>query len=454
MDKSLNYRQASVIRNRGLGDLISRNLMDDRGLGSSIGKAVSDKFKAKVTGVKEKFDPLNIARKLTGNVGATLFGKMTGRSKTDIAHFTGIFGSRNEDPLYTKISDGQNQSVRRGDALADVLARLYNLTKKYHEEDVQHLEMENNFKKEKQAEKEKWQNELLQTITGLGKNVKPTAEKQQEEEKPTALDKLSGAAMSAIEQSIMKSILDKFASIGTITGGALGGSLLAIAGVYAGVKENERVKAEIDKNPNAPGLEDNMYAMTKRGEAKDFREASKKNTDKAVKQFTVQTVNEYVSSDLTDDELKKETGKSRLELQDWLKQNPKGMLKVDPNLRPSKDVVDADNTKKSYSGPMRKLPSGVKPSTAGAGRGIAQLADYERSQTSNTLAEKVQHVINQNIDLKLDEAVAGKTIVIDNSKNINKTTPGLNDYMQPGSVPVRNEDDTIGMCMRKNYRPV
>jgi hypothetical protein len=500
MEKSLNYSRARSIRNSGLGDLISKNLMNDRGLGSSIGEAVSDKFKAKVVGIKEKFDPLNIAKKLTGNVGATLFGKMTGRSKTDISHFTGISGSRNEDPLYTKISDGQNQRMRKGDALADVLARLYNLTKKYHTEEVKKMEDESIPKKLRQEEKQKWQEEILKAIKNLSKNLKltTTKEESEEKEKSSNLDHISGVpgdSKGEIKKvSIMSRILQVLPEIASVLV-----PILAIEAIHEAVVENEKIKKEIDKNPNAPGLEDNLYAMEKRGEGKNFQAVAHKNTGKAIKQLNTQTVKELIDSKLSDDELKNETGKTRADLQEWIKLNPKSMLKINTDkIKPGQKIIKDEAAETVENTRLAEIERSQTPNTAVFGKypnmkptirssqkitkdegdttiENTRLAEIERSQipnqavfgkypnmkpkiepvtTENTLATKVQQVINQNNDLKLDESVAGKTIVLDNSKTINSTVPGQDDYKQPGSIPVRNSEDSMNMCIRKNYRAV
>ena len=485
MKQETDYRQARIIRNTGLGDLISRNLMSDRGLGSSIGKAVSDKFKAKVTGVKEKFDPLNIARKLTGNVGATILGKMTGRSKGDISYFTGIMGSRkNEDPLYTKISDGQSQRMRRGDALADVLAKLYNMTKQYHEDDVRHMQLENNFREERQAEKEKWQNELLQAMVGLGKksNLKPTAVKEETE---SGVDFLPSNLLRAL---------------GAFFTGPIGATLLAVA--VATYMVNKLAEATPDMSKIGPAeaaavLQQGTSDEIKKEGGREYLENIVKNGKK-----TAQTIKDMPEGTQEEKDKKNKAilaagGMKKIDeiLADNNTYNVPENVDEGPDKVPARPDTsrgqnlarakkwderfgkdyDASGQKKSYSGPMRRLTPGVEPSEAGAGRGIAQMADYERSQTPdqavfgkypnmkpnvtpmaspNELTSKMQDVISRNNDLRMDESTAGQTIVIDNSKSINRTVPGEEVFNQPGSVPVRNDEDTLNRVFRKNLRPV
>lgn len=87
----MNYYDAAKVRKTGLGNLMADKLVSGQGIGASIGGAITQKFKAKLKGIKEKFDPLNIAKFLFfgSKLGTTLFGKATGRSQEDINYFTG-----------------------------------------------------------------------------------------------------------------------------------------------------------------------------------------------------------------------------------------------------------------------------------------------------------------------------------------------------------------------------
>jgi hypothetical protein len=88
----MNYYDAARVRRTGLGDLMADKLVSGQSIGASVRGAISQKFKAKVIGFKEKFDLLNMAKFLFfGNKTATtLFGKAIGRSAEDIGYFTGV----------------------------------------------------------------------------------------------------------------------------------------------------------------------------------------------------------------------------------------------------------------------------------------------------------------------------------------------------------------------------
>jgi len=85
----MDYGKAKDIRKKGLAGLITDNLVEGQGIGSSFGSAISDRTKATITGIQESFDPLNIAKKLTGgsNLAPALLGRLTGRRQSTIEHF-------------------------------------------------------------------------------------------------------------------------------------------------------------------------------------------------------------------------------------------------------------------------------------------------------------------------------------------------------------------------------
>ncbi len=91
MATNLDYQRARRIRNTGFADLLSDQLAGDATIGGALKKTISLRTQAKIKGIKEKFDPLNIAKFLTGgsSLGPALLGKLTGRSEKDIQYFSG-----------------------------------------------------------------------------------------------------------------------------------------------------------------------------------------------------------------------------------------------------------------------------------------------------------------------------------------------------------------------------
>lgn len=176
----MSYQEARRIKNTGLKDLIAQNIVSGQGVGSAIGSSISQSFRAKMTGIKERFDPLNIAKKLTGNLGAAILGRMTGRSQKDVSYFAG--GRRGNSSagitqdtdmenmgraLYTNVSEGQGQRMRKGDSVTNVLAKLYNLMKKSYEAEEKRRERTIKDKINEEDEKILRHKELLGAITGM-----------------------------------------------------------------------------------------------------------------------------------------------------------------------------------------------------------------------------------------------------------------------------------------------
>jgi hypothetical protein len=261
------YSEAERVKSTALSDLISEKLMSGESLGKSIKGSISEKTKAKLTGIKEKFDfsktfdPLNIAKGLGGNLGATLLGRATGRTKEDISYFTGIKpkdddeeGSspktkqtkRKKDPLHTKVSPGKAEPVKRGDAIADVLAKLYNLTKRIDEMETKRMEIQKDFKKEKEEEKQGFLDKLISKLTG-----------KKEEKKSTTTKKVGGgggAGLGLNIPDIVTSILESMNIPAIVTS--------ILVGLHIGKKEiNESARKEFEKDPKKFIAENLPYSI-------------------------------------------------------------------------------------------------------------------------------------------------------------------------------------------------
>jgi putative chitinase len=183
------YEQAATTRKRGVLGTITDRLVAGQGFGQSIGGGVSESFKAKTTGLKEKFDPLNIAKILTGNLGMAFLGKITGRKPEDMQYFLNKGRKKGEKPysftqpqetkvgnvetaFYSKIREGQRGSLQKGDNVATVAARLVNVMKTFYEKENLNRELDHNFEEEVQAEDAKRHENLINEIKKL-KDKKP-----------------------------------------------------------------------------------------------------------------------------------------------------------------------------------------------------------------------------------------------------------------------------------------
>jgi putative chitinase len=177
----MDYKQAADVRKKGFANLMTDKLLSGEGIGSSLKNTISERTKAKVTGIKETFDPLNIAKKITGGsrLGPALMGKMLGRSAEDIKHFTG-----------DEIQNEEKSSSEK------VLGQIYDLMIKKREEELKKRGIERNLKEEIDAETEKRDKELIKTITGEKKVEKKRVSKKAE--KPEKPSKLKAAAKKTL----------------------------------------------------------------------------------------------------------------------------------------------------------------------------------------------------------------------------------------------------------------
>jgi hypothetical protein len=180
---NINYQQAKRIRNTKFTDLLTDQLLYEKGIGSAIKKTASLKFQAKVKGFKEKFDPLNIAKFLTfgSKLGPAILGNITKRDRKDIEYFTGrlkpIRVGDNRAEKLQKLSGESDTGM--GSGVNEVLMKMYGFMQKTHEETLRRNEIAQDFEEENKSEAERKHRELLTAIQNFtGKKVKKgTADK-------------------------------------------------------------------------------------------------------------------------------------------------------------------------------------------------------------------------------------------------------------------------------------
>jgi GH24 family phage-related lysozyme (muramidase) len=187
-DRSDSYQQARAYRQRGLVENVTRSLAS----GGGVGRGISQTFKGYTTGIKEKFDPLNIAKMFGGRIGAGLVGKMTGRSQKDILYHTGLSQRRgkvgNVDAgFYSNIAESGVVKLRKGDAAADVATKIYSVMKNDIEEKKLRSELAKDREKEKRDIEKRRHKEFLKELERIKKSgekvEKPEPKKQSVKEK-------------------------------------------------------------------------------------------------------------------------------------------------------------------------------------------------------------------------------------------------------------------------------
>jgi hypothetical protein len=159
----MDYRVASNIRGKSLSSLITDRITSGGSVGSSIKSAISDKLKAKGTGIKEKFDPMNIARAMTGGgkLAPAILGKITGRSQSDINYFAG----NKKKSSYKKMpSTGQTPGEGLGGSAIEVLNKMLSFMQKNREDDLTRKQTSMAFEEEKQSEEQRRHDQFLKVL--------------------------------------------------------------------------------------------------------------------------------------------------------------------------------------------------------------------------------------------------------------------------------------------------
>ena len=163
MDNTLNYQQARRIRERSIKDVIADELIRGKGVGSALTGAIGLKTQARMKGIKEKFDPLNIVKFLTfgSRLGPALYGKLFGRSRKDIEYFTGRASAIGEKHKKITGLPGEGEDIT-GMQLA--LEKILKFLKKSHDRDMILREKENNLRESGKLEDERRHKELLKAL--------------------------------------------------------------------------------------------------------------------------------------------------------------------------------------------------------------------------------------------------------------------------------------------------
>ena len=166
----MSYQKARYIRSHSLSNLLAGELSSGEGFGKSIKKVIGLKTKAKITGIKEKLDPLNIIKMLTfgSNLAPALLGRLFGRSQKDIQNFAGR--SRLVGDKASKV--GKLPGAEDTSGLTETLHKIYSFMKKSQEHDILMREKTNNFREEKQLEDERRHKELLKVLGVTGPSAK------------------------------------------------------------------------------------------------------------------------------------------------------------------------------------------------------------------------------------------------------------------------------------------
>lgn len=153
----MDYRQAKNIREKSFGTLLAEQ---KGGFGTSLKAAISQKSKARVTGLKEKFDPLNIAKTLTGgsNWAPAMLGKLFNVDKKRVDYFSGV-----KSKSTAKLES--SESLNSPEAI-ECLGYIYKSLKQSADDKKLAAEQKRNKLEEEDSEEKTRNQEIVKALTG------------------------------------------------------------------------------------------------------------------------------------------------------------------------------------------------------------------------------------------------------------------------------------------------
>lgn len=193
----MDYQTAKDIRGRSLTSMITNKITAGGGVSSSIKSSLSQKMKAKSIGIKEKFDPMNIARFITGGskFAPAIVGRLSGRSQKDIDYFT---GTKRKAPTYSRVQKSPSTTINA--TSSDVLTDMLSFFQRIDERDTKRREIERAFREEKEVENEKRHTEfitVLKNFLDTDSGGIPT-KKEEEQKKDKGLFEVLGGILSSM----------------------------------------------------------------------------------------------------------------------------------------------------------------------------------------------------------------------------------------------------------------
>ena len=453
----MQYKEAKKIREKSFGSMLAEH---EGGLGESLKSAISQKTQAKMTGLKEKFDPMNIAKFVTGgsNWAPAMLGKLTNRKQSDVDYFSGV--KRKGKGTAEKLGPvGENGG---GDFLG-ILRSIEGLLHTTREEDKLKAEEENNFAEEKAIEKARRHKELMEALTGKPyKEKTTTATKVDDQAAPSPglglLELLGGASALAT----LGKVLSWFASGFGLALLGIGSAAALMALLYRDEHAEETNKGIQNAGQTDGGLgaaiqEVRSDEVASR-KAVVLREAHKNGIIKAPWwQFDKQgkEEKEYLKSIGFDDK----TGLTQ-------KDRDNGFNAVDEDGNPylsktrAKEVGATTSEVPSQSSATASAETGSNSATPAAASTSTTVPSAETTQPNVTSAVPVQtqpaasqalnQVQKENLELGLPvNKQDPSTVAINKSANVSSNGKPL------GQIPfVRNAEETIQRMIYNNTRVV
>ena len=178
----MGYAKAKKIRKQSFGDIFAQKMANGEGIGQSFKSTFSDRGKAKIKGIKEKFDLMNVSKSLFGKVGSSIYGRVMNRSKEDNEYFNETKATKKDKGSGDGVTNMAEKlgPTEDGNSFLSTLMSIQELLSKREEDNKTQREKEGTFAEENKTEKERRHNELIAAITGKkieGSSKKDTATK-------------------------------------------------------------------------------------------------------------------------------------------------------------------------------------------------------------------------------------------------------------------------------------
>lgn len=410
----MDYYKAQKIRKTGLSDLIANEISEGGSIGSSISKGISQKTSAAVTGIKQKFDPLNIAKFVTGgsNLAPALLGRITGRKQKDIKFFTG----KKAYDTASKIGP-----VEEGDGLNEILSKMLGFMQSINEEEKKRRDEAKQFEEENALERARRHKELIEAITGKpyrGSPSETTATKIPETPQTSFFDDLLSAfGLGRDALSILKTVgkVAMFftgpvglAILGAATLGALFYKMFTSEGAFEG-KDSELSKG-LKQAESVGGLAGVM----------DEKERRKKMPEYDRTMAEIQDYETYRN------EGEKLTNK---QLEGFAKRGP-GALEAVEDYKASRD---------KYQKIVGETPTEMQTPTEAPAPVSTPAPAVEEPAAMPESGAKLSQVQNENLSLNLPESKEDPTSVINNN-SVKSYAEGTGKIPMPA---VRNTEPTF-----------
>ena len=412
----MDYYKAQSIRKTGLSDLIADEIASGGGITSSIGKGISQKTSAAMTGIKQRFDPLNIAKFVTGgsNLAPAMLGRITGRKEKDIKFFSG----KKQYDTASKI-----KPVEAGDGLNEILGKMLSFMQNVNSTEKTRLEKMNQFAEENALERARRHKELIEAITGKpykGDPKQVTATKIPDAPQSNFLDDLLAAfGIGRDALTILKTVGKMalfftgpvgLAILGATTLGALAYMIFTSKGAFEDPdSETSKGLAQAEKVGGLAGVKDEMQRR------KSMPEYDKTMAD--IKDFeTFQNEGEKLNNK---------------QLQPFGERGP-GALEAVEDYK-----VARDKYKKIVGETIETAPP--TPAPASATEPLAAPAATEAPAATPSSGVKLSQVQSENIDLNIPESKEDPTSLINNN-SVKSYAEGTGKIPMPA---VRNTEPTF-----------